>query len=469
MKNTLLLKLFYCLTLLAPLCPQQSNAQGVMTTIVGDSVAGYSGDNGPSNLAKLNQPHDVCMDAAGNMYIADMGNHVVRKITKSTGIITTIAGNGTPGYLGDNGRGTAAMLTAPTYLALDNFGNLFISDGGDPAMSVMGSPVVRKLNLATGVITTAAGNGAVGFTGDGGQATAAELDLPQGICVDPAGNLYIVDWNSNVIRKVTKATGLISTIAGSASGTAGFSGNGGPALSALMTNPQAICITPNGDLYFSDMMGEYIRKVVAATGAMAAVSGNGGLFSGDGGPAITAGLGNVDGLCSDWHGDVYCCEWSCSCRKITVSTGIINILAGDPSIDGYNGDGGVATSIYMNWPAGLCVDPTTGNIIIADALNERIRNATQPGFITTRTNNVVTLPEARIFPNPTAGAFVVTTTDDQKLSTMDILNATGDVVFTTTLKENQTNVNLTTQPAGMYFIQISSSAGTTTQKVMIMK
>ncbi len=466
MRNHLFTNLFYSLIILVA-CTSSGRAQGIMTTIVGDSTAGYTGDGAAAHLARINKPHDVCMDAAGNMYIADMGNYVIRKITKSTGIITTIAGNGTQGSDGDGGHATSAHLMGPAYICLDNAGNLFISDGGDPVMGVAGGYTVRKLNLVTGIITRVAGNGIHGNNGDGGPATAACLSDPQGICTDPAGNLYIADWSGACIRKVTKATGIISTIAGT--GAAGHAGDGGPATAATLESPQAICITPNGDLYFSDLMGEYIRKVTPTTGIISAVAGNGGLFSGDGGPAISAGLGNVDGLCSDQHGNVYCNEWSCSCRKIDHTTGIINILAGDPAIDGYNGDGGSATSILMNWPAGLCVDPTNGNIIIADANNQRIRNTTQPGFISKAETKNVTMPMAGIYPNPSRGSFLITTSEDQKFAEVNVLNTAGNVIFTSILNNTQTIIDLTQYPVGMYFLQIQSAKGTTTQKLIVVR
>ena len=344
----------------------KTNAQSMMSTAIGDSVAGYSGDNGLAKYAELNGPHDACMDTAGNLYIADMLNHVIRKVSASTGIITTIAGTGTAGYSGDSGLAVNAKITAPSYMCLDAAGNLYFSDGGEPTLAfpaVAGNFTIRKIAATTGIISTVAGNGISGYTGDNGLATSAELQCPVGICLDAQSNLYIADYVSNCIRKVTASTGIITTIAGN--GTIGHSGDNGPASLALLTAPEAMCINAAGDIYFSDQDGEYIRKISTATGIITDVAGNGGLFSGDNGPAVNAGLGNVTGLCFDCHGNLYCNEWSCSCRRIDMLTGIINRVAGDSAIDGYSGDNGPSLGALLDFPAGLCVDPHTGNIIIA--------------------------------------------------------------------------------------------------------
>ena len=209
-------------------------ATGDIITVAGDGTAGYSGDGGPATAAELNSPLDIAVDSAGDLFIADTGNNVIREVVKATGDIITVAGNGTAGYSGDGGPATAAELDSPRGLAVDSAGDLFIADNGNN--------VIREVVKATGDIITVAGNGTAGYSGDGGPATAAELNAPIGVAVDSAGDLFIADYGNNVIREVVKATGDIITVAGN--GTAGYSGDGGPATAAELNGPSASPSTP---------------------------------------------------------------------------------------------------------------------------------------------------------------------------------------------------------------------------------
>ena len=192
-------------------------AAGIINTIVGTGSVGYSGDGGVALNALLNSPTGVAVDSAGNVYIADSQNNVVRKVTASTGGIGTIAGNGTAGYSGDGGAAIAAQLYAPIGLALDSAGNLYIADTSNN--------VVREVNALTGIITTFAGNGIAGYSGDSASATSAELNTPTGVAVDSSGNVYVSDAQNNAIRKISQPNGVISTVAGNSIG--GDSGDGG--------------------------------------------------------------------------------------------------------------------------------------------------------------------------------------------------------------------------------------------------
>lgn len=227
---------------------------GLITTVAGDGTAGYTGDNGAATSAELNNPKEIAVDGAGNLYIADASNNVIRKINAATGTITTVAGTGTAGYTGDNGAATSAELYHPDGVAVDGAGNLYIADTLND--------VVREVNAATGKITTIAGTGAGGYTGDGGPATSAKLGSPAGIEVDAAGNLYIADYNDYVIRKVNTTTGIISTAAGT--GTAGYTGDNGAATSATLNAPRSVAVGTNGNLYIADTGNNVIRKVDVA-------------------------------------------------------------------------------------------------------------------------------------------------------------------------------------------------------------
>ena len=264
-----------------------SAATGVITTVAGTGVAGYSGDGGPATSAKLSDPIGVALDSSGNLFIADSVNNVIREVHIATGVITTVAGDGTPGDHGDGGAATAAELFGPTSVAVDSSGNLFIADTNNV--------LIREVSAATGKIATVAGNGLTGSSGDGGPATSAKLNLPQGVAVDSSGNLFIADTGNSLVREVTQTTGTISTVAGN--GGAGSSGNGGPATSAELDAPTNIAIDPAGNVFIADSNNNEIREVSAATGKITAVAGNGVLgYKGDGGPPFSALLDQPTGV-----------------------------------------------------------------------------------------------------------------------------------------------------------------------------
>jgi uncharacterized protein (TIGR03437 family) len=262
-------------------------SNGVITIVAGNGMAGFGGDNAPASNAQLNSPAGLALDSAGNLFIADEQNARIRMV--SHGVITTVAGNGTqngtPGFSGDNGPATSAQLNRPKGVAVDSAGNLYIADFGNHRIRM----------VSHGVITTVAGNGTAGSSGDNGLATSAQLDYPEGVAVDSAGNLYIAD--SGVVRKV--ANGVITTVAGN--GIPGFGGDGGPATSAQLA-PAAVAVDSAGNLYVADYY--VIRKVT--NGVIATVAGNGTIgFSGDNGPATSAALSIPAGVAVDSAGNVY--------------------------------------------------------------------------------------------------------------------------------------------------------------------
>lgn len=222
-------------------------ADGVITTFGGTGIAGYAGDGGQATAAMFDHPTGLALDVAGNLYVADSGNHVVRKITPA-GIVSTYAGNGHEGYSGDGGPATAAQLFEPRGVAMDATGNLYITDIAN---------MVRKVTPA-GIITTFAGTGMGGYSGDDGPATAAQLLTPNSVAFDKVGNVYISDENNHAIRKVNSA-GIITTIAGT--GTAGYSGNGGPASYANFYRPMGIAFDTSGNLYIADYINSVIRRI----------------------------------------------------------------------------------------------------------------------------------------------------------------------------------------------------------------
>ena len=358
------------------------NTAGVLTLVAGTGTAGYSGDGGPATAAQLNNPAGLCVDAAGDIFIADDGNARVREVNTS-GIITTIAGGGTGG-IGDGGPATAANVN-PYGVAVDAAGNVYIADQNNER--------IRKVNTS-GIITTVAGNGTPGFSGDGGAATTAELYYPYDVKVDAAGNLYIPDKHNQRIRKVN-TSGIINTIAGT--GTAGYSGDGGPATAAELNNPSGLAIDVSGNVYVADQTNNRIRKI-STSGIITTVAGNdlpltG--YSNGGGNVTLAELGDYNvttlfqtltssatsNLSIDNAGNLIVVDNPNECiRKISPS-GVITTIAGN-NIQGFSGDGGPATTAELSDPSAAAVDKY-GNIYIADFANKRIRKINTSGIITT--------------------------------------------------------------------------------------
>lgn len=269
---------------------------GVLTVVAGTSTSGYSGDGGPATDAQLSAPYSVAVDTAGNVFFSDYGNSVVREISAS-GIIRTVAGTWR-GYGGDGGPATDAQLNFPYGVATDPAGNLYIVDDFNFR--------VRKVS-PDGIINTIAGTGEQGYTGDGGPATAAQLSLPIGIALDTGGNIYFTESGNYDIRKISP-TGIITTVAGSQ--MAGFSGDGGAATQARMTNPWGIATDNRGNLYFTDMDNNRIRMIDPA-GIIHTLVGNGSNgFSGDGGPPLAAALNAPYGVAIGKNYAIYIADWS---------------------------------------------------------------------------------------------------------------------------------------------------------------
>ncbi|MBD2700854.1 hypothetical protein IC229_09405 [Spirosoma sp. BT702] len=346
------------------------NASGIITTIAGDLTAGYNGDGRLATSAWLNFPSGVAVDASGDVYIADWYNNRVRKVSAATGIITTVAGNGYGGISVDGGPATAAVLDMPVGVTIDGLGNLYIVERGNNR--------IRKVNTS-GIISTVAGNGFYGYSGDGGPATSAHLYEPIAVAVDGAGNLYIADRSNHRIRKVTAATGIITTLAGT--GTAGYNGDGGAAISTQLSNPSGVAVDGSGNVYISDKGNRLIRKV-NTSGVISIVAGAG--YDGDGGPALSAQLFDPAGLALDGIGNLYIADQNgYRVRKVNTS-GIISTAAGTGvnGNGGYSGDGGSGISAQLNTPGSMVV-AGDGNLYIADSRNNRIRKLNKSGVITT--------------------------------------------------------------------------------------
>jgi len=382
---------------------------GIITTIAGNGTAGFSGDGGPASGAQLNLPYGLALDAAGDLYIADLGNNRVRRVGPD-GVIVTIAGTGVEGYSGDNVQAIGAQLYAPRNVALDAANNLYISE--------FEGHRVRKVTPA-GVISTVAGTGIAGYSGDTGPAILAQLNFPAGLAVDRTGALYIADSGNSRVRKILPGgvicTYLVSTptampvanpielstptgvavdqsltlyvsdasgrvysytAAGvwapfAGTGAFGYAGDGGPAASAeLMEASHDVAADLTGDVFIAD--GMRVREVSAATGDIATVAGDGYLHAvGDGTPATSAILHQPSAVEFDTSGNLFIADTGTERVRIVLATGIIQTLAGDGTA-GYNGDGMAATAAELWEPTGLAIDPS-GNLFVADTYCSLVR------------------------------------------------------------------------------------------------
>ena len=342
----------------------------IITTVAGNGNLAYSGDGGPATNASISFPHGIAIDASGNLFIADYNLSCVRKVD-TNGIITTVAGRGIYGSSGDGGAATNAKLEYPSGVAIDASGNLFISDYNDRR--------VRKVDT-NGIITTVAGMGIYGSSGDGGAATNAMLKYPSGVAIEASGNLFITDYNDGRVRKVN-TNGIITTVAG---GGSSF-GDGGAATNAYLNNPNGAAVDASGNLFIADVGNHRVRRV-DANGIITTVAGNGSLgFSGDGGQATNACLWNPDGVVLDPVGNLFIADWlNYRIRKVDTNGIITTVAGGGSSL----GDGGAATNGAIT-PYGVALD-SAGNLFIADSGSCRVCKVVLNGLPTLTMKNVKT-------------------------------------------------------------------------------
>ena len=335
-------------------------------TLAGTSTQGYNGDGIDATTAWLNAPTDLAVDLLGNIYIADAQNNRIRKLTVSTGIITTVAGTGEATYNGDGIDATTATLNIPQGLGVGGAGNVYIADTLNNRL--------RKVTVSTGKITTVAGTGRAGTPVDGVLATTSDLQRPSAVAVDAEGNIFIADAANHRIRKVSGSTGLITTVAGT--GVIGFDGDGMDATGAQLSFPLAVAVDLIGNIYITDTVNHRLRKVTVGTGKITSIAGTGiDGYSGDGIGATTSMLNYPKGVAVDRVGNVFIADSeNYRIRKVSVDTGKITTIAGT-GIAGYSGDGVDATDAQLNYVTGVAVD-AVDNFYIADTSNNRIRSMT---------------------------------------------------------------------------------------------
>jgi len=447
----------YFLTLLIISFSVQAQEQKI-NTIAGNGEEGFAGDGHSAVAATLFAPLGVAVDKAGNVFIEDYVNRRVRRISAATGVITTVAGNGGLGYTGDGSYGASAQIS-PSGIAVDKNGNLFIADAT--------YAVVRKVinsGVNAGIISRVVGSGLGGYAGDGGSATNARMRNCLGITFDNIGNLYIADAGNHVVRKVD-TFGIITTVAGK--DTAGYAGDGGAATAAKLDSPAAVATDLRGNLYITDYNNNVIRKV-DDTGAITTYAGNHGLpaaYLGNGSAATAAQLNYAQGIACDIYGNLYIADANNNVIRKVDTFGIITTVVGngDP---GFGGDLGYVSGANLFNPYGVTVD-NLGDIYIADANNERVRKtyaSTNVGV-----NGVAQHGAIEVHPNPfSSQVYVFGLSQSDKVGVYDAVGRQVSEIFI--VAENGTNAfNISSLTTGVYLLQVWDSYGNKKATVQLVK
>lgn len=417
----------------------------VITTFAGNGTSsGLPGDGGPATAASINGANGGIFDKDGNYYVCDVLGQRVRKITPS-GIISTVAGNGISGFSGDGGPATAAQLSSPTKVLLDTFGNLYIDDNNNFR--------IRKVDGATTIITTIAGTGVSGYNGDSIPAISAQLGGVEDICFDRVGNLYLSDQVNNRVRKID-GSGTISTIAGHGGFSATGSGDGGPATAATFNWLAGIAIDDTGNVYVADFNGAKIRKV-NLSGIITTIAGNGVYtYAGDNIPATAAQFNPLRITFNQSKNLVIADKYNKRILEIDES-GIIHSIAGN-GFSGYSGDGGPATAASLDFPAGVVYD-TCDNLYIAESTNRRVRKVSfNPDCLPISVQDIQgnEAPHITLHPNPATETLTITA--GVEVETVAILNTVGQVVKTADGRgRRQILLDVSSLPPGVYMVRVN--------------
>lgn len=431
-RNILLLFLFFAFAL----------ESQIIYNIAGSGFIGNGGDGGLAINASFNMPVGIAYDSAGSFYISDITCSCVRKVN-SSGIINTVAGTpGFGGYSGDGGPATSAKLISPNGLAIDASGNVYIADGN----------VIRKINNS-GIIATIAGAGT--STADGISANTASLSLITDVAVDNSNNLFLVDGSR--IRKIDQL-GIISTVAGT--GNAGFSGDGGLATQAQLYGPEAIAIDGAGNLFIADGNAHCVRKV-NSSGIISTIAGVGGLsgYSGDGGAASSAKLNFPTGIAIDASNNIYISDNDRVIRKVD-SFGIISTIAGTIVVAGYNGSGIPASTASLNFPRKLVTD-MMGNLAFCDRDNHRVRIICNTSCLQS-INEYDLENDLTIYPNPVINSFWIKASI-KYCGKYSIINSVGEEILNGTIYENK-YVDVSNLVDGVYMLYLENGRNKSTFK-----
>ena len=464
--------------LLLPVLAVAQVSDYVINTVIGSSTATVLGNGGPANAAELSNPIGLYFDASHNLYIADSGFNLVRLVKggTGTGTISTVAGAGGAGeWAGDGGLATSANLSAPFKTVLDKSGNLYIAD--------LANQVIRMVTTSSGDITTFAGeNCCYGFNGDGLQAVDTVLNHPFGMAFDSSGNLYFADSNNMRIRMISPS-GVVTTVAGN--GNQGYSGDGGPAIKAELNQPYGIAFDSFGNLYFADSGNNRIR-VLLTNGNINTVAGNGKAgYSGDMIPATTTELNRPFDVAFDAYGNLYIADTNnYRIRKVTTNGTIYTIGGGTG--EGYSGDGFIGTNSKLNSPSGVAVD-SSGDVYFSDSGNNVIRELT-PYLPFVNAGGVNTASAFGDFAAVAPGSWIEIYGADMSFSarswatgdftgngliaptSLDGVSVTvgGQAAYVAYISANQINVQIPyTVPTGQQAVVVKDTAGASIQNVNV--
>ncbi len=440
MKQVLLFLLVFC----------SVNVRGQnIVTIAGNGINMHNGDNGPATNASITANAFGIFDKFGNYYFVEGPGNRIRKISTDKQI-STFAGTGVSGFFGDGGLATAAQFRNPKQLACDTFGNLYITDPGNSR--------VRKVDFVTNMITTIAGNGTSGYAGENVPATNAQIGAPYSLCNDTYGNLYIGDQTFNTIRKIS-STGIITTIAGTP-GVIGYGGDGGAATAAELGSLEEIRSDKLGNLYI--ITGDIVRKITVATGLISTVAGNRTTgFGGDNGPATNAALNAPIALGFDDFNALYIADTKNNRIRKVDTFGIITTVVGNGTADFY-GDYGPATSAHIYWPEGIAFD-SCGNLYFNDLSNFRIRKVeySHCGTLGLQVDNASST--ININPNPCSSQITIT----GDISGISIGNVTSQILYSQTYTTTKAEIDMSGYPAGVYIVRVrDKDGGQTVRKVV---
>ncbi len=388
-------------------------------------------------------PSGLAYDSQGTLYFSEAGNHLVRKLT-SGGILSIVAGTGTQGFAGDNGPATAALLDSPGALAIDLAGNLFLADTHNHR--------IRKVDVATGVISTVAGNGTAGLGADGLTASVSPVDLPAALAFNAAGDLYFADAHRNVVRRIDHATGLVTTIAGN--GVQGSQGDSGLAPLASLDTPSGLAIDAAGDLYLSDAHNQRVRRVDASTGIITSFAGTG-IVGFSGGISTAAALQLPQGLTLDALGNLYLVDAGNNrIRRVDAISGQITTVAGSPA-EGFAGDGASATLALLDTPRAVVLSPA-GLATMSDSDNGRVRQVDAAGIIHTIAGIGAVSPAGLALNGPVTTVYgngSVTATLGGASGTGSVVFLDGAAVLSSVaLTGNVAALSVATLPAGTHIL-----------------
>jgi Ca2+-binding RTX toxin-like protein len=403
--------------------PPAAAATGDITTVAGIGASGLSGDGGPARVATLSFPFGVVSDAEGNIFIGDHNNSRIRRVDAGTGVITSVVGT-TRGFSGDGGPATRAQIDGPVGLDLDEEGNLFIADFNNHR--------IRRVDADTQIITTVAGTSTSGYNGDGIPAVEASLNFPYDVDVDAEGNVLIADLSNSRIRRVDAVTGIITTVAGD--GTAGFDGDGGPAVDAVINRPQGVTVDGFGNIFIADSENNLVRRIDAVTGIITTVE------------TPDASLLGPSDTAVDADGNLFIADvGNHRILRVAAGTGTLSLVAGT-GVSGDSGDGGPAVQANLRLPSDVFVT-AAGDLLISDTYNHRIRRVEGvSAAVTTTTTTVAPTTTSTEAPTTTTTAAPTTTTTAAPTTTTTEAPTTTTTAAPTTTTAAPTTTTTTAAP-----------------------